>query len=126
MASKKNKENLENQIMDLFINSEYDEAIKLLKPLIEKDEPFALCYLGTMYHLGLGVKQDGKKAEEILKKSLKLGYGLAAHNLGTLYFQGALGLSANKVLAKKYYKIAEEMDVQVAKNPKFYENIEGG
>lgn len=61
--------------------------------------------LGYLYHNGIGIKKDYKKAREYHLKSCKLKSGLGCSNLGFLYNRG-YGVKKSYKEAAKYYKKA--------------------
>jgi TPR repeat protein len=99
---------------------EYEKALSLLTPLVEKSVPGALGLLGLMYQLGEGVERDGTKAVELLKRAVELGDGVSAHNLGTIYSMGMPGISQDHQLSRQYYRKAKAMGAQFAAD-EFYE-----
>ncbi|HEY9826589.1 MAG TPA: hypothetical protein V6D19_14185 [Stenomitos sp.] len=81
----------------------YDEALRILLPLLDAEMPAALGLAGSIYQLGLGVHPDGPKAVRLLSRAAELGDGLAAHNLGTLYYVGLPGVDRNPTLSRSWY-----------------------
>jgi TPR repeat protein len=45
----------------------------------------AQCIIANMYHLGLGIKINLPEALQWYRQSSQQGYGIASHNLATLY-----------------------------------------
>jgi TPR repeat protein len=113
---------------------DYERALSLILPLVEKSVPEALSLLGVMYQLGLGVERDGLKALELclkalelclkalelLSKAVDLGDGVAAHNLGTIYGMGMPNVPQDSKRSKAYYQLAKSMGFQCAPD-EFYE-----
>ena len=95
-----------------FVAERHDEALQILKPLVEAEVPEAIGMLGTAYQLGLGVAVDGPKAVEILSKAAALGDVVAAHNLGTIYATGMPGIPADPKLSKDFYRLAKDRGAQ--------------
>ena len=101
-------------------NEEYEKALKILFPLVDKEIPGALGLLGVMYQLGTAVPRDLNKAVELLIKAYELGDGTAAHNLGTIYAMGEDDIEQDYEKSKMFYRKAKEMGAQYAPD-EFYE-----
>ena len=71
-----------------FEEKNYSKALKIFKPLAEKDDKYAQYFLGHMYAEGKGVEKDCKKAVELYQKSANQGVAMAKNNLGVMYFNG--------------------------------------
>jgi TPR repeat protein len=108
------------EINNLLVKDEYDKALELLKPLVEKNVPVALGLMGLVYQLGWGVERNGKEAVKYFEKAIELGDGGAAHNLGTLYISDVPGVTNDPVKSKYYYRLAKKMGAQFA-NDEWYE-----
>ena len=108
------------QANDAFSAEDYEKALSLILPLVEKSVPEALSLLGVMYQLGTGVERDGLKAVEILNKAIDLGDSVAAHNLGTIYGMGMPNVPADAKRSKDCYQLAKSMGFQCAPD-EFYE-----
>ncbi|MEI2614290.1 MAG: hypothetical protein V9G21_04410 [Methylotenera sp.] len=105
---------------DALAAKDYEKALTLLLPLVQKSDPGALSLLGVMYQLGEGVERDGLKAIELLNKAVDLGDGVAAHNLGTIYGMGMPSVPQDAKRSKACYQLAKNMGFQCAPN-EFYE-----
>ncbi len=70
--------------LQAFKQKNYQETLRLLIPFAEEGNSEAQCILGNIYHLGLGVEVDIKKAIEWYQKSAKQGYPIAENNLNTI------------------------------------------
>ena len=70
-----------------------------------KGDPRAMTLLGTMYHQGLGLRQDYKEAALWYKRGGDLGEPRSQHNLGVLYM-GGLGVNQDSSKAIYWYKKA--------------------
>ena len=105
---------------DALSNEDYERALSLILPLVEKSVPEALSLLGVMYQLGTGVERDGLRAVELLSKAVDLGDGVAAHNLGTIYGMGMPNVPQDSKRSKAYYQLAKSMGFQCAPD-EFYE-----
>ncbi len=62
----------------------------------------ACLYLGDLYYIGEGVKQNYQKASELLEKTCNGGDPYGCNNLGILY-EGGYGVRQNYAIAKEYY-----------------------
>jgi len=105
---------------DAISNEEYEKALLIVTPLVEKEVPGALGLLGSMYQVGVGVPHDVPKAVELLTQAYELGDGVAAHNLGTIYGMGQHGVEQDLPKSKYYYREAKKMGAQFASD-EFYE-----
>jgi uncharacterized protein len=97
-----------------FLAGGYERARELLVPLAERGDLDALTLLGTMYQLGLGVPYDGVRAAELLKRAAEAGNGLAAHNLGSVYYGGLPGVATSREEGLKWYREARRLGAQFA------------
>ena len=94
-------------------------AVALLVPLAEAGNPKAQCNLASLYHQGLGVERDGKRAVELYKKVTEPNVpecnlsALAYNNLATLYFTGAPGVGADWGKANAYLTRARELGFEM-------------
>lgn len=66
---------------------------------------YSLHYLGHMYHYGLGVKKDFKKAKELYEKAIDKGNHHAICDMGLMYEKG-YGVKQDYIKAKELYEIA--------------------
>jgi len=88
---------------DGFIAAEkgdYKSAVQYWGPLAEKGNAAAQFNLGMLYHGGLGVDLNEKKAIEWYKKSAKNGYYKAQEYLSAGYREGWFGLPKDKAKAE--------------------------
>jgi uncharacterized protein len=98
-----------------FEKENYSVAFKLLRPLAEAGNPQAQCSLASLYHLGLGVEADGRKATELYRatatQNIREGQlsGLAYSNLSAIYGTGAPGVERNLELARECRRLAKEL-----------------
>jgi TPR repeat protein len=94
-------------------------ALALLVPLADAGNPKAQCNLATLYHLGLGVRVDGKKAVELYQKVAEQGVrerclsGVAYNNLATIYFTGLPGVDPNPEKGKECLARARELGFEM-------------
>jgi serine/threonine protein kinase/TPR repeat protein len=83
--------------------SDWDDAAPMARKSCDYANPTGCGQLGYMYLKGLGVTQDGSRAESLLNKScneMKWTYPEACANLGTMYLNGQ-GVERNKEQAEK-------------------------
>lgn len=106
--------------MDAVERQDYEEALRLLRPLAESGDAMAQNNLGTLYQLGLGVKRDLQEAIKWFKLAVDQGEGSAAHNLGTIYLSGSPEVPVDQGESKKWYRKARELGFEVA-DQKWYE-----
>ena len=67
---------------------EYEEALRLCRPLAEQGDAQAQSDLGLMYAQGLGVAQDYAEAVTLFREAAEQGFAQAQSNLGLMYAQG--------------------------------------
>ena len=79
--------------------------------------------IGYLYHNGLGVEQDYKKAMEWYEKATELGNPSAMNNIGYLY-QNGLGVEQDYKKAMEWYEKAVELEYAISMNniANLYEN----
>jgi TPR repeat protein len=82
---------------------EYEEGIRILKPLVEKGYAAAQFQLGWMHHKGQGVTQDITTAKELYRLAAEQGLANAQYNLGDL-----LRSEKNYKIAVKWFNSAAE------------------
>ena len=68
----------------------------------DHNNPTACLQLGSMYHIGDGVKQNFSKAKELYAKACSLGLASGCSNLGFMYESGQIGQNAAK--AAEFYE----------------------
>ena len=73
------------------------------------DVPGAIALYGVMLQLGLGVERDLTESVKVLSKAFRLGDGVAAHNLATIYAMGEGPIEKDLTKSKMYYQKAKEM-----------------
>jgi TPR repeat protein len=79
------------QAADAYESKNYAKVVELLRPLAEKNEPYAAFVFGLLAARGEGQAKNLPLAESWWKKSAAAGNALAQFNLGYLYFTGVLG-----------------------------------
>ena len=90
------------------LSGNYSKILEIIEPLAEQGNAEAQCYLGAVYHLGLGVVPDATKAIKWYQLSSEQGYALASNNLSSLYFTGVANFVANPELGTHWHQIAIE------------------
>ena len=83
------------------------EAFELCKRSAEQDSSLATLALGYFCEMGVGVREDKKKAFSCYQVSASKGYPVAQCNLGYCLEDG-IGCDKNHVLAAQWYKKAAE------------------
>ena len=74
----------------------------------KKDDCLAQYLMGRMYHYGLGVTKDDKKAVEWYTKAAEQGYARGQYNLGDMYENGKGVTKDLKNAVEWYTKAAEQ------------------
>ena len=93
----------------LYKEGNFSESIKYWEIAAKDNNPEALYFLGLMYHVGRGVKQDYKKAAMFYKRGLLKGNIYCANNLAILYNNG-LGVKKDMKKALEFYLIAAKKE----------------
>lgn len=102
---------------------EYDQALKHLAPLAEKNDTRALFALGRLYAGATGAMRDEAKAIGLYARAAERGHAPAQYALGMLYADGR-GVERRIDKAIEYYGQAAEAGVPDAANSlgRLYEN----
>jgi TPR repeat protein len=69
-------------------NSDYEAAIRLLRPLADQGDAQAQYNVGEMYQYGQGVPHDNAIAMNWYQKAAAQGYARAQHHIGFMYHFG--------------------------------------
>lgn len=85
----------------------YEQALRLWRPIAEKDNADAQYNLGILYMKGLGVEKNEKAAFIWYKRASANGNTDAMYNLGTMYNQGRVVIRSTKDAVKWWKKSAE-------------------
>jgi hypothetical protein len=101
--------------VDAFNNSNYTEALNLLKPFAEEGNSEAQCIIGNLYHLGLGVEISGIEAIKWYVLSAKQGSAIAANNLASIYFLGDCGIKKDNEEALKWCRLSQDQGFEDSK-----------
>jgi TPR repeat protein len=90
---------------EAYTAGDYATALRLWRPLAERETRTAQFGLGVLYEDGNGVPRDYAKAEHWYRKAADRGYAKAQYNEGRLYEHG-LGVSVDTLQAAKWYILA--------------------
>lgn len=74
--------------MTFYMQGDFDNAFRLIKPLAEKGDATAQYRIGRMYKKGKGVRPDMAEAAKWYRKAAEQGHADAQYNLGVLYRKG--------------------------------------
>jgi membrane associated rhomboid family serine protease len=85
----------------------YEEALKHLKPLAERNYPRALHALGWLHSSAPGALRDEREAARLLTRAAERGHTEAQHLLGTMYADGR-GIPRDTPRAIEWYRKAAE------------------
>ncbi len=85
----------------------YTEAYDFFSKAAEKGDAVSMYNLGLMYVDGMGLSQDGVKAQEWYRKAAEKGSTEAMRDLGKMYFLGK-GTQQNYKEAAKWFKQAAD------------------
>lgn len=81
-------------------SGDYDAAVMAWQPLADQGDGAAQFNLALMYHRGLGVALNEKKAVEWYQKSASNGYARAQEFLAAAYREGWFGLEKDMQKAR--------------------------
>jgi uncharacterized protein len=93
--------------LSAFNRGDYAAAMRLWRPLAERDDPRSEAGLGFMYHRGLGVPVDDAEAAVWLRKAAEQGQAEGQLMLGSLYFFG-LGVPQSYAAAYAWCELAQD------------------
>ena len=93
--------------LSAFNGGDYAVALRVWGKLAEHDEPRAQAGLGFMYHHGMGVEVDDRKASVWLTKAAEHGSPEGQLMLGSLYFYGQ-GVKQSYVHAFAWCDVAQQ------------------
>ncbi len=88
-----------------FDKGDYEEALKVFRPLAESEDINAQYSLGMLYRNGWGVPQDDSEAAKWLRLAAHQGHVEAQYSLGYMYEHGQ-GLTKDMTEAKRWYRMA--------------------
>ncbi len=85
--------------------SDYATALKLWRPLAERSNAEAQCFLGVMYAIGQGMAQDYQEAVKWYRLAAAQGNTAAQGLLGLMYEMG-LGVAQDYAHAHMWFNLA--------------------
>jgi TPR repeat protein len=91
-----------------FDRGNYALAFTLLMPIAIAGKAESQCLIANMYQLGLAVELNILTAIEWYEKSAHQGYGVAANNLGEIFFAGGDGVSVDRIQAAFWLEKARQ------------------
>ena len=94
------------QGLTAFNTGDYPTALRLWRPLAERDDPRSEAGLGFMYHRGLGVAVDDNEAAVWLRRAAEHGQAEGQLMLGILFYYGR-GVPQSFVRAYAWCELAE-------------------
>ena len=96
-------------------SEEYDEALRILRPLAEAGDAEAQFFLGSMYYAGQGVAQDHAKEAKWMRRSADQGFGWAQNMMGRMYSSGR-GVERDAERAYMWFSLAVGERTPTARN----------
>jgi Sel1 repeat len=114
--------------MAAYQRRDYGTAMRLWRPLADKDHAGAQCYLGILYEEGWGVAQDYAAALSWYRKAADQGNAFGQLKLGFFCEHGYGGLPKDDRQAARFYKLAADQGDATAQNNLgvFYSQGRGG
>jgi TPR repeat protein len=93
--------------LSAFNGGDFVTAMRLWRPLADRDDARSQAGVGFMYHRGLGVKTDDVEAAIWLRKAAEQGQAEGQLMLGSLYFFG-LGVPQSYATAYAWCELAQD------------------
>jgi TPR repeat protein len=93
--------------LSAYQGNRFDDAMRLWRPLAEREDAPAQAGIGFMYYRGLGVAVDYPKAAFWLRKAAQHGQPEGQLMLGTLYFYGR-GVEQSYVSSYAWCDLAQD------------------
>jgi TPR repeat protein len=93
--------------LSAFNGGDFAAAMRLWRPLADRDDPRSQAGVGFLYHRGLGVKTDDVEAAYWLRKAAEQGQAEGQLMLGSLYFFG-LGVPQSYPTAYAWCELAQD------------------
>ena len=92
--------------LSAFNIGDYPTALRLWRPLAEREEPRSQAGIGFMYHRGLGVRVDDREAAVWLRRAAEHGQAEGQLMLGILFYYGQ-GVPQSFIRAYAWCELAE-------------------
>jgi TPR repeat protein len=93
--------------LSAFNGGDFAAAMRLWRPLADRDDARSQAGIGFMYHRGLGVKIDDAQAAFWLRKAAEQGQAEGQMMLGNLYYFG-LGVPQSYAAAYAWCELAQD------------------
>jgi TPR repeat protein len=93
--------------LSAFNGGDFAAAMRLWRPLADRDDARSQAGVGFLYHRGLGVKTDDTQAAFWLRKAAEQGQAEGQLMLGSLYFFG-LGVPQSYATAYAWCELAQD------------------
>jgi TPR repeat protein len=93
--------------LSAFNGGDFSAALRLWRPLADRNDPRSQAGIGFMYHRGLGVKTDDVQAAFWLRKAAEQGQAEGQMMLGNLYYFG-LGVPQDYAAAYAWCELAQD------------------
>ncbi len=93
--------------LSAFNGGDFAAAMRLWRPLADRNDPRSQAGIGFMYHRGLGVKTDDVQAAVWLRKAAEQGQAEGQMMLGNLYYFG-LGVPQSYAAAYAWCELAQD------------------
>jgi TPR repeat protein len=93
--------------LSAFNGGDFAGAMRLWRPLADRNDPRSQAGIGFMYHRGLGVKTDDVQAAFWLRKAAEQGQAEGQMMLGNLYYFG-LGVPQSYAAAYAWCELAQD------------------
>ncbi|HJA13455.1 MAG TPA: sel1 repeat family protein [Candidatus Mediterraneibacter merdipullorum] len=100
-------EELENSLLQLLNEGNWDMAQDLLFEEQKQGNPDATAVLGEFFYEGIGYEKDILKAKQLFESAFQSGSARGAYLLGRLYDYGNEFFAEDQAKAQYYYEIAE-------------------
>jgi TPR repeat protein len=93
--------------LSAYNTGDFARALRLWRPLADRDDARSQAGIGFMYHRGLGVKADDVQAAFWLRKAAEQGQAEGQFMLGHLYYYG-LGVPQSYPAAYAWCELAQD------------------
>lgn len=95
------------QGLSAYNSGDFTKAMKIWLPLAQAEDAAAQAGIGFMYHRGMGMPVDNRKAAYWLRKAAEHGQPEGQMMLGTLYFYGT-GVEKDYIKAYAWCDLAQD------------------